>query len=242
MPRLDWISQHDPRSLNYPIRPLLAARAKRSKVLWRHGGVLDQGAEGACVGFAWTGEALASPVRVNLAMTEWNGSATDMARDVYHGAQRVDEWEGEGYDGTSVLAGAKVMQQRGFIIGYRWCFTTADVAQAVLQQGPVVLGIPWLDGMWSPNGFGELIPSGGIAGGHAILCDGYDPEKKLGNSPQKMFHLTNSWGAGWGVDGGAWIRGAALEYLLGQEGEACVPMGRSYSRSGTGRAASVGLR
>lgn len=57
----------------------------------------DQGAEGACVGFAWS-----------RAMSLLNRRRYD-ARWLYRQAQLVDEWPGEDYDGTSVRAGGNVL-------------------------------------------------------------------------------------------------------------------------------------
>jgi hypothetical protein len=63
---------------------------------------LDQGKEGACVGFAWSHELAAYPVRVEV--------DDEFARSkIYAEAQKIDEWPGEAYHGTSVLAGAKVV-------------------------------------------------------------------------------------------------------------------------------------
>jgi len=41
------------------------------------------------------------------------------ARELYLSAQRVDEWEGEGYEGTSVRAGLDVLRKRGPMRVYR---------------------------------------------------------------------------------------------------------------------------
>ena len=58
---LDWRPSFDERSKKYGIRALLSSSVKREARYWEEGTVLDQGAEGACVGFGWMAELLASP-------------------------------------------------------------------------------------------------------------------------------------------------------------------------------------
>jgi hypothetical protein len=56
--KFGWKSKHDPRSKNYAIRSILEQRKiEKKKVMWEEGIVLDQGSEGACVGFAFMGGA-----------------------------------------------------------------------------------------------------------------------------------------------------------------------------------------
>lgn len=222
---LDWKSYHDPRSKEYGIRKLFGAkRIVPTKTLWEEGIVLDQGNEGACVGFAWTGELLAEP-----AAPQEQPSfkyANNLAIAFYKDAQKVDEWFGENYEGTSVLAGAKIMKERGLIGEYRWCFNINDIRDAVITEGPVVIGIPWYDGMYDTDQYGVIRPIGQRVGGHAILVSGYDPALKIGSSTEEYFRLRNSWGDGYGNGGSGWIRRKDLEKLLKEDGEACVPMQR----------------
>lgn len=250
MPKLDWISHHDPRSRDYPIRALLpadgGATKQRTLATWKPGPILDQGQDGACVGFGWTGEALMSPVRVRadqiraalvrVEPSDQSGAgdytANDVAHDVYKTAQRLDDWPGEDYDGTSVLAGAKAMKELGFVGEYRWCFTIEDVIDTLIHHGPVVLGVNWRESMYTPDRFGELTATGPIVGGHCIVASGYHPHKIVhpvaGRPPRPMIQLTNSWGSGWGYHGQAWIETSAVATLLVDGGEACVPLHRSY--------------
>lgn len=222
-PRLDRLVSFDERSRQYPIRGLLGAVPPRKRIVWRTGEQLDQGSQGACVGFSWLGEALASPVRVDLKKTGYaTYRAGDLAGQVYRSAQYIDEWPGQDYEGTSVIAGVKIMVSLGFYKGYRWGFGLDDLRYGILATGSAVLGIPWLTGMWDPDPTGVLHATGDVAGGHAILCNGYEPG--FG------FHLQNSWGAGWGKNGGAWIPDSDLGKLLAMDGEACFPVGRSYNR------------
>jgi hypothetical protein len=238
---LDWVSRHDPRSLDYLMRDLLpdatTTLRQRGKVLWQHGEQLDQGSEGSCVGMAWMQEALTSPVRVDLNRSGYLVPALSVARSIYQEARVIDVADGNTWpEGASVLSGAKAMTRLGWLVEYRWCVEILDVIQTLVHRGPVVLGIPWLDGMWLPDTFGELHATGPAVGGHAILANGYDPSRivhpSAGRPARSMIHLQNSWGRDWGQDGGAWIESSALENLLRDGGEACAPVKRAYGRIG----------
>jgi len=221
----DWVSEHDSKSRKYAMRSVLKQRnIEKKPTLWQEGIVLDQGSEGACVGFAWTGELLAEP-EAPKAQPSFN-YANSLATSFYNEAKTIDHWPGENYEGTSVLAGAKVMQKAGFIGEYRWCFGIDDVRDAVISEGPVVVGVPWFDGMYDtlPSGLVKL--SGKSTGGHAILITGYHPKLMIGNRIEEVFRWRNSWGADYGINGSGWIRYKDLEKLLSENGEACVPMQR----------------
>lgn len=206
---LDWTPRHDPRSLNFPVRAILARKPR--SYTWPCALNLDQGQQGACVGFAWSHELAAKPVVVP--------ASAELARSIYTSAQRVDEWEGEAYEGTSVLAGAKVVQSLGHLTEYRWAFGAQDVIDTVGAYGPVVLGIEWRQSMFEPDANGFLQIDSPVAGGHAILCKGVS----LGG---KYVVLHNSWGSDWGTFGSARLSFADLATLLSAHGEACVPVGR----------------
>ena len=196
---------------------------------WNEGPVLDQGQDGYCVGFGWTGELNAEPVVT--------GKPTfDFAASLFHLALKYDDIPGEADDtGTSVLAGAKAAQKMGFISEYRWCFSIDEVARGIYNHGPVVIGIPWLDSMFEPQylpGHDEPNPKSGIAqvpnlpvldcsgnevGGHCCLLTGFT---RFGNT--EYFRLRNSWGESWGLNGDAMIRKQDLAKLLHGTGEACI--------------------
>lgn len=220
-PRLDRVPEFDERSRAFPIAAVVPEKL-RSRT-WQAPWVGDQGREGACVGFAWTGELAAVP-------RAFRGASNAYASEVYREAQKVDEWAGEGYSGTSVLAGAKVVAGRGFMGEYRWAFGIDELLRAVAHEGPAVLGIPWLDGMYeAPDGL--LTPSGSVVGGHAILARGvrlsgrYGPRQRR-RAGEPVVILRNSWGPGYGIGGDAAIKASDLEGLLKQRGECCVPVGR----------------
>lgn len=202
--------QFDERSRNYPIRAVVPKRPRGYS--WRVDAFLDQGSEGACVGFAWAHELAARPAV--------NTVSDDLARvRIYREAQRIDEWEGEAYDGTSVLAGAKIVKMNGYITEYRWAFGLEDLRLAVGHAGPAVLGINWYEGMLNPNSLGFVRPIGAVVGGHAILCFSHSVK-------DKFFRLHNSWGPDWGDRGTCKISLEDMDQLLHEYGEACIPVGR----------------
>lgn len=212
-PRLDRVPQFDERSRDYPITALLRSSAKPRGYTWRGGPVTDQGREGACVGHGWTGELTARPTPIQVPLPD------QYAFQLYKRCQQIDQWPGEGYSGTSVIAGAQELASRGFLREYRWAFGLDDLILALGYKGPAVLGIPWYDSMYSAPG-GVVRVEGRMVGGHCILARGV-------NIKQQYVLLRNSWGPGWGTGGDARISFADLGRLLNEDGEACIPVFRS---------------
>ncbi len=172
----------------------------------------DQGETDQCVGYDWTHWLEDGPV-VHVRETPPVVSPSF----VYFEAQKVDEWPGEDYGGTSVRAGAKVLQSLGYISEYRWAMTVDEVAMAVLEVGPVAFGSVWTEDMFYPDIHGIIRPTGYSAGGHAYLLNGY-------NTVTGYFRIKNSWGRGWGYNGYAYIHIDDLELLLNTDGEACLAL------------------
>jgi hypothetical protein len=130
----------------------LEPAAPRDTTPWYR--AMDQGQEGACVGFGWT-----------RCMMLLNRKRYD-ARWLYHEAQKVDEWVGEDYEGTSVRAGADVLRARGHcrvragrsypeaqvdgIAANRWAHSVDEVLHA--------LGTPERDYVTFLNSWGTSYP------------------------------------------------------------------------------------
>lgn len=210
-PRLGWEPHKDPRSRLFPaVRGADRSRKPRSYT-WRitRAGVLDQGREGACVGFGWAAELAARPVEVADVDDAY-------ALRLYWQAQGIDRAAGRHYpEGATMLAGAKAVQRAGRVEGYRWAFGLQDVLVTLGYYGPVVLGIEWREGMYEARG-GQLRVEGDVVGGHCILARGV-------SVPRRAVLLRNSWGPGWGVRGDAWVGWDDLDGLLRRDGEACIP-------------------
>ena len=209
-PRLGRLPDFDERSRAFPIMATIEATTPRSYT-WSCPIVLDQGSEGSCVGHAWAHEIAARP-------GTWQASSY-LARLIYKEAQKIDPWPGETYEGTSVLAGAKISTSLGHYREYRWAFGLQDLILALGYKGPAVLGVNWYSGFYSPDSKGIIHPTGSVVGGHAILANGV-------SVPKRLVRLHNSWGTGYGINGECFISFDDLGRLLSEGGEACIPVTR----------------
>lgn len=205
--RLDRVRNVDIRSLNYPISDVLPGEAYRFRSnTWRLSGeVLDQGPDGACVGFGCAHELRAYPAEVK-------GVDYHYAMGIYWAAQRRDPWAGGAYpgatpvyEGTDVLSGLATLKDNGWCREYRWCLSIDDLVATLGFHGPVVLGIDWYDGMFYPDMLGYIKPTGGIAGGHCVLVN--KVHAVMADGGARLDYLKtwiggpNSWSNAWGLNG-----------------------------------------
>lgn len=204
----------DERDKNYPMRAaiadIMAAAPARITRYWNDSGWWgNQGSMPWCVAYAVLHWAEDGPITHKLVPPP-----LIPASDVYHRAQLIDEWPGENYDGTSVRAGMKVLQEHGLVQSYHWAANVQDIVDAILEVGPVVMGTRWYRGMSYPvRDF--MFPTGDLLGGHAYVLNGV-------NVAQGKFRMKNSWGRNWGKNGRAWIDFGSVQRLLDQNGEACL--------------------
>ena len=169
----------------------------------------DQKNTSQCVGYAWAHWLEDGPI-------EQSGVAPIIPPSViYQNAQKLDEWLGENYDGTSVRAGVKYLQNVKKVSSYYWGYDLNTLINTVLNIGPVVVGTNWYNGMFYPDKKGLIRLSGGLAGGHAYVINGVDKTKKL-------FRLKNSWGRSWGQQGHAYISFNDMTRLIKERGEICL--------------------
>lgn len=238
---LDWRPRFDERSLAYRIGAAVTALPATGR-LWKHGPVLDQGSEGACVGFGCAGDAAAEPVPVP-------GITTEYALGFYRKAQRLDVWPGEAYSGTSVLAGCLEGRARGLWTGFRWATSPEELAAGIVRPasrggGPAIIGVEWRAGSYDTDALGVLRPSGDVVGGHCLLVVGFVPVRAGVSAALQQqlkdaglwdgylavggacFVVLNSWGLGFGQGGLALVPLEVMRGWFRAGGEFAMPEGR----------------
>jgi hypothetical protein len=223
----------EPKMAQFPLQDLLRAGVVRRPHtrFARFTPILDQQAEGTCVG--QTGKsALVTAPRI------WHRGIMDKptAHDLYTLACDNDEWRENdgGHDrqfGSSIRGLARGMRAANLISAFHWTDRVdimADFIGGVDASGKpigwgVLLGLNWYYSMFAVNADGFLtIPDGTrVAGGHAIYCDEWDDRGGWAGGP-------NSWGYRFGkvVKGrpnGRWkMSGETLQRLLSEQGECCA--------------------
>lgn len=209
----------DERDKNFPVSSILS-EAKSGvpdiprRFWWADGWWGNQGSYPHCVAFAWMHFLEDGPV-VQDAMDEDRSKPFYNPLEFYNLCQQHDQWPGENYAGTSVRAGAKILNHLGVIKSYRWAFTVEDMIQTIKYIGPMVVGTRWYSDMSWPDANGVITASGQAQGGHAYLINGLDMNKG-------MFRIKNSWGRDWGKQGYAYISFDDFSTLLSSGGEACI--------------------
>ena len=186
--------------------------------------ILDQGNLGSCTGNAGTG-ALGTEPFFDKAGSSALPSTSDaplekFAVDLYSAATHVDPYPGEyppDDTGSSGLGICKALKGRRTIAGYRWARTPYGFI-SLLQDGPVLQGMPWYQAFFEPDAQGYIDAnanwaSSGVAGGHEIEAVGIELDSS------DVFNSTviyaNSWGEGWGDHGYFRMRLRTYEKLSG---------------------------
>lgn len=210
---LNWTPNHDPRSRNWPVADLITDRTRNAARSWPVTPVQNQGADGACVGYAFA--AALTPAALPA------DAIAGAAERIYAIAKTLDQFPGEDYSGTSVTAGAKAAQALGLMRGYRWAFGAEDVVATLGSVGPVVLGMYWTERMMHPVN-GVMSAEGATMGGHCTIANAYDPACEVAGG-RPAIRIQNSYGTAWGIDGAAWLPVSDLITMLQRQGEACVP-------------------
>lgn len=209
---LGRIHMPDERDHRFLMPQRIPEAAQVEKRLWVCNQVLDQGDSPMCVGYSTWNYLAAYPVanKPKIAPAE-----------LYHEAQKVDEWPGEDYEGTSVRGAFKVLKNMGYVESYSWAFDVGAVVDWILTKGPVVVGTDWYDRMFTPEK-GFIRVGGKVVGGHAWLILGADRSKKCPDGTAGAGRMIQTWGRGWGENGRAWISFTDLDKLIKANGEAAT--------------------
>jgi len=230
----DWVSRHDPRSRDFDVKARLRARVPVQDRVWDIGPVFDQGTTpplsardaSGCVGMAVAAAAnvlaLHAPIELGAPLKAAEFLSKDDALALYDRAQELDHVSGKAYAGTSVLAGMLAGREAGLWPEFLWAFGTRDIAQAVLQVGPVVGGIPWDTSLDDPDVHAIVRPGGKPAGGHALAIVGLVMQR--GNLAGPFFVLQQSRGPAEGDAGRVYLHHKHLTGLLAGVGEAAIPV------------------
>lgn len=165
---------------------------------------LDQGSEGACVGFGGGHHIACRPMPQPV--TE------KLARFFYEGAQDYDEWEGDDYEGTSGNGLMRFLHWAGVIGTYYRVRTRDELDRLLSEKSPVSGGFPWKEGMFEPDRGGFVRYEGETKGGHYVCINGVDFERKF-------YWIVQSWGRKHGIGGEVKVSFADMEAMIRDGGK-----------------------
>jgi len=215
----------DGRSLVHMIENSVEAMSGRlSSQEWeRVLAILDQGQLGSCTGNAGTGALGTEPFyttagKAVLPAPDDVQAAEQFAVQLYSDATEIDAYHGT-YPpedtGSSGLAICKVLKTRATINGFRWARSAYGFIR-LLQDGPVLQGMPWYNAFFEPDSDGFIDsdsrwPSSGLAGGHEVEALGI--ELDTNDVFDSVITYANCWARGWGDAGRFRMRLRTYEQL-----------------------------
>ena len=219
--RLGRHIEHDERSLEFAVEHLVDEILPPKTVSWqRFSPILDQGNLGSCTGNALAGWLGCSPDVTTAAAAARFDEA--FAVSLYSHATALDNVPGTyppDDTGSTGLAVCKAAKNLGLISAYHHAVTVNGLLHA-LQQGPVIVGVPWLTGFDRPDEHGVVLPTGEVRGGHEFLIRGYIH----GNTEdESMLLADNSWGISWGVGGSFQFSVTTWRALVEQKADVTIP-------------------
>lgn len=166
------------------------------------GPVIDQGREGACVGFSAVNFLRGGP-KLSF-RRESTQKLENRALEYYREFQRNDDWPGTDYSGTSVSAAVKVMAAEGLIEAGAMTRDLDVQDKFLINESSLMLAGDWFEGSYRTDASGFLRPTGRRVGGHAFW--------QFGLSKWKTKYIFNSWGKNFGFNGVGYISRADSEW------------------------------
>lgn len=180
---------------DYSMSDYLSKIEKKNLVYktWKTGEVWDQGPNNSCVGYtcAMLLESDPKPVK-----------PVPDPEKIFALAKTFDTVE---KTGTGMRSGLKALQKMGYVKSYYWTDEITEIVVAVLNLGPVGVGIDFYSSMRLATD--RLYASGGIAGQHALVVYGVDLKKE-------DFLVVNSHGPEWARLGKARISFATMAKIF----------------------------
>lgn len=182
---------------------------------------LDQGSEGACVGFGISAELSADPVMLP--------TGAPFAQRLYELAREQDRQMGLVIaSGATVLGGLRAATALGQIQGFAWAQSSQQLLDAVLHHGSVVVGTDWVSGMDRLTRENVARVTGNIRGGHCWTITGYIPRFAMRDWAGRTryyqaYEAINSWGPDYGRNGRFYVLRQEVDRLVfARGGEAAI--------------------
>jgi hypothetical protein len=156
-------------------------------------------------------------------------AAEKWAIGLYSDATHRDQWHDAAWPatdcGSSGLGVAKALRHRGLIDQYGHA-TTAEELCRDLQNGPVLMGMPWRSAFFEPVGSSALLDdipgweTSPVAGGHEVCIVALEDVASDATGgldyARTILRIRNSWSASWG-DAGSFRMSLAVYQTLRDE-------------------------
>ncbi|MCX5000980.1 hypothetical protein [Streptomyces longwoodensis] len=161
-------------------------------------------------------------------------AAEAWAIGLYSDATHRDQWMSEAWPstdcGSSGLGVAKALRSRGLVDQYGHA-TTAEELCALLQNGPVLAGLPWYSAWFDPAGASALLDDvpgwdrSPLAGGHEVCITALETVTHTDGAldyERTILRARNSWSTAWG-DAGHFRLSLALYQAIRSEVDLVQP-------------------
>lgn len=172
---------------------------------------------GSCVGNATVAHLAERLGMSRLGLADDPVAAEVLAIKRYSRATQCDDDLADTYprvdSGSSGLGSARACRVDGLISTYRHAVDAIGLL-SLLQHGSVIMGMPWFQAWFEPDGLGfidhGLWRTSGIAGGHEVCVTAVERILlSAAGAPDPdgtVLRIRNSWGMSWGDHGSCRIR------------------------------------